>query len=171
MHLVGFIIRIYHDARSPERQIRLDVSVTVRSNSLSSLRCRGVYLTTLYLRAHVKEQRLCSVSIAISLNALLFVMLKRNQNRRFFFCFRIMKRAQTRYFPNESGKCLRDSGGDKKMEFRCCVNEAVNVSRSANLLKRQRILRATDGKATASLVMCVRPSVHLSACMDQLPRC
>ena len=25
MHLVGFIIRIYHDARSPERQIRLCV--------------------------------------------------------------------------------------------------------------------------------------------------
>ena len=29
MHLVGFIIRIYHDARSPERQIRLDVSSSV----------------------------------------------------------------------------------------------------------------------------------------------
>jgi len=28
MHLVGFIIRIYHDARSPERQIHnLDVSI------------------------------------------------------------------------------------------------------------------------------------------------
>jgi len=25
MHLVGFIIRIYHDARSPERQIRCTV--------------------------------------------------------------------------------------------------------------------------------------------------
>ena len=26
MHLVGFIIRIYHDARSPERQIDTDSS-------------------------------------------------------------------------------------------------------------------------------------------------
>ena len=25
MHLVGFIIRIYHDARSPERQIRTSI--------------------------------------------------------------------------------------------------------------------------------------------------
>ena len=48
-----------------------------------------------------------------------------------------MKRIQTRYFQNESGKCLRDSGGDKKVEFRCYVNEAVNVLRSASLLKRQ----------------------------------
>jgi len=27
VHLVGFIIRIYHDARSPERQIRLECSL------------------------------------------------------------------------------------------------------------------------------------------------
>jgi len=26
MHLVGFIIRIYHDARSPEREIRQDIT-------------------------------------------------------------------------------------------------------------------------------------------------
>jgi len=66
---------------------------------------------------HIKEQSLCSVSIAISLNASLFIMLQRNQNRRYVFYFRIMKRTQTRYFPNERAKCLRDSGGDKKMEF------------------------------------------------------
>ena len=29
MHLVGFIIRIYHDARSPEHQIRNDVVVSI----------------------------------------------------------------------------------------------------------------------------------------------
>ena len=29
MHIVGFIIRIYHDARSPERQIPGSVSVIV----------------------------------------------------------------------------------------------------------------------------------------------
>jgi len=28
VHLVGFIIRIYHDARSPERQIRLSLRLT-----------------------------------------------------------------------------------------------------------------------------------------------
>ena len=68
-----------------------------------------------------------------------------------------MKRTQTLYFPNDIAKCLRDSGGDKKMEFHCSVNEVVNVSRSANLLKRQVILRAAVGKATASLGICVRP--------------
>jgi len=28
MHLVGFIIRIYHDARSAERQITMDLSTS-----------------------------------------------------------------------------------------------------------------------------------------------
>jgi len=68
-------------------------------------------------------------------------------------------REQTRYFPNDRAKCLRDSGGDTKMEFHCSVNEVVNVSRSANLLKRQIILRASVGKATASLGICVRPPI------------
>jgi hypothetical protein len=45
------------------------------------------------------------------------------------------------------------------MEFRCPVNEVVNVSRSANLLKRQVILQSSVGKATASLGMCVHPSI------------
>jgi len=31
VHLVGFIIRIYHDARSPERQIRVFIAVLFRS--------------------------------------------------------------------------------------------------------------------------------------------
>ena len=30
MHLVGFIIRIYHDARSPERQIKIVVVTITR---------------------------------------------------------------------------------------------------------------------------------------------
>jgi hypothetical protein len=88
-------------------------------------------------------------------------MLMRNQNRPYFFYFRIMKRTQTRYFQNDRAKCLRGSGGDKK-EFRCSVNEVVNASLSANLLKRQMILRASVGKATASLGVSVRPSVHPS---------
>ena len=29
MHLVGFVIRIYHDARSPERQIRIKFALNI----------------------------------------------------------------------------------------------------------------------------------------------
>jgi len=36
VHLVGFVIRIYHDARSPERQIPL---IRVMFNNLISLSC------------------------------------------------------------------------------------------------------------------------------------
>ena len=36
MHLVGFIIRIYHDARSPERQISVSVTIRVKLNECSS---------------------------------------------------------------------------------------------------------------------------------------
>ena len=42
MHLVGFIIRIYHDARSPERQILLSMVlfmiITVAFNLISDAR-------------------------------------------------------------------------------------------------------------------------------------
>jgi hypothetical protein len=51
----------------------------------------------------------------------------------------MMKITYTRYFTNESGKCLRDSGGDKKIEFRYSVNEVVKLSRFASLLKRRII--------------------------------
>ena len=30
MHPVGFIIRIYHDSRSPKRQIKMDAKLTIR---------------------------------------------------------------------------------------------------------------------------------------------
>jgi len=160
VHLVGFIIRIYHDARSPELQIRLDVSVTVRSNSPSSLRCRGVYLTTPHLWAHIKEQRLCSVSIAISLNALLFIMLKPNQNRRYFF------------FVSELWKEYRLDISQMKVVSACVIVEGIRkwnfvvmwmkmwmCYAPLVLLKRQITLRESAGKATANLVMCVCPSI------------
>ena len=38
MHLVGFIIRIYHDSRSPERQIRLSYCISEVQNSLKGLK-------------------------------------------------------------------------------------------------------------------------------------
>ena len=37
MHLVSFIIRIYHDARSPERQITYDVFKVILANVISSV--------------------------------------------------------------------------------------------------------------------------------------
>jgi hypothetical protein len=45
------------------------------------------------------------------------------------------------------------------MEFRCYVNEVVNVLRSSSLSNRRITLRASVGKATASLAMCVCPSI------------
>ena len=33
MHLVGFVIRIYHDARSPERQMELSISICISVRS------------------------------------------------------------------------------------------------------------------------------------------
>jgi len=35
VHLVGFIIRIYHDARSPERQIRVEQNIVCLINQIS----------------------------------------------------------------------------------------------------------------------------------------
>ena len=58
MHLVGFIIRIYHDARSPERQIRLSllsrgtqdkaVSTDKLSTSLALILHRALYVAQKY---------------------------------------------------------------------------------------------------------------------------
>ena len=39
MHLVGFIMRIYHDARSPERQIWVHVSMLVRHKKTVAFEC------------------------------------------------------------------------------------------------------------------------------------
>jgi len=33
VHLVGFVIRIYHDARSPERQMELSISICISVRS------------------------------------------------------------------------------------------------------------------------------------------
>ena len=38
MHLVGFIIRIYHDARSPERQLQRDLYCTASDRYINILR-------------------------------------------------------------------------------------------------------------------------------------
>ena len=37
VHLVGFIIRIYHDARSPERQIHGEVGANSMKNNLDTV--------------------------------------------------------------------------------------------------------------------------------------
>jgi len=37
VHIVGFIIRIYHDVRSPERQIHGEVGVNSMKNNLHTV--------------------------------------------------------------------------------------------------------------------------------------
>ena len=51
MHLVGFIIRIYHDARSPERQIRANhYAFFIQSSVISYLLGQNHLLSTLFLK-------------------------------------------------------------------------------------------------------------------------
>ena len=58
MHLVGFTIRIYHDARSPERQNRkkrVHCELTISSEQCNS----GLTLVTGFYTTNWKQQRYC----------------------------------------------------------------------------------------------------------------
>jgi len=55
VHLVGFIIRVFHDARSPERQI-LYPSLTTRATSNSSQRQKTV-------TRKMTEEKMCHMII------------------------------------------------------------------------------------------------------------
>ena len=45
MYLVGFIIRIYHDARSPERQIELSIYMLIEETELYYTNSRTIRQT------------------------------------------------------------------------------------------------------------------------------
>ena len=51
MHLVGFIIRIYHDARSPERQLRLIKNVTSTGQEVRQVAQKSLYYATTQSKA------------------------------------------------------------------------------------------------------------------------
>ena len=57
MHLVGFIIRIYHNARSPERQITCDICLNGIGSSAEQITCdirlNGIGSSTEQILSHV----------------------------------------------------------------------------------------------------------------------
>ena len=60
VHLVGFIIRIYYDARSPERQTQLTVAFRNFANSLTTPSSLGLFFVCADLRVGQYVTASCS---------------------------------------------------------------------------------------------------------------
>jgi len=64
VYLVGFIIRIYHDARSPERQIRVHDNYYTKHNKTQ--RQTRIHYSSTYLEFHIawgiKQEMKCNFS-------------------------------------------------------------------------------------------------------------
>jgi len=68
MHLVGFIVRIYHDARSPERQIKY---VTFSSTSARTLQSAVYSAVAFYTRdTFLKRFAWCKTNCPMGINVI-----------------------------------------------------------------------------------------------------